>query len=488
MGRWVLLALIAGCLHGVPDELPETKPPTPEPVPPPPVEGPVIGPLGPGPLARELSSPGEAVKRAVALALDRDRKRPLTRDQVIEDAAVLEHVVDAYAANVGDVIQLRGQALHEVRTLRQPMLAIQLYGIVETSLRAVAIYVQPGGITQGAFTWPAPEPAAGGTHEWFEPTPGVVELAIRDLTSPWQLELGRLRAANAIVIDLQTARGSDPRPLVPWLEEITGRAPLAPLRAIERPADADGFVAAYAARFAVETRDRAVWDALVGTMPAAKSHRAMPITVVVGRGCEAACELAARVLETYAGARVYGSVTEGGRLAHDEPARVVLPHSKLQVSFFATTYRLAAEIERKTGATELWPRRRIEEGDFALDYALRDADRRLRGGWPRCDALAWVATPQLLSPALRAKLDSPESWTKCKGVVNVVVIAKAPESAVRELVGSCGLADLQVVRGGGSAFHVMRGSAIPFGVIAQLAASPLVDRVSVACVQRLELL
>jgi hypothetical protein len=166
---------------------------------------------------------------------------------------------------------------------------------------------------------------------------------------------------------------------------------------------------------------------------------------------------------------------------------VVLPHSKLVVSFFATTYRLAAEIERATGATELWSRRRLDDGEDLHDFALRDADRQLHGGWPRCDAQPWIATPERVPPALRAKLAGAEGWTTCKGEVNVVVIANAPDSAAKELVGSCGLADLRVMRASGPAFQVSRGSAIPFGVIAQLAASPLVDRVVVRCTRRVVL-
>lgn len=73
-----------------------------------------------------------------------------------------------------------------------------------------------------------------------------------------------------------------------------------------------------------------MWADLVGTMPGATSA-ASPIAAIVGPGCGAACELAARSLVTYAGATIFGDVQRAGRLERDDPARLVLPHSKIEI-------------------------------------------------------------------------------------------------------------------------------------------------------------
>lgn len=476
MRRWVALALVAGCLRGVPDHLPEHVPQPPPPVPPAPVEAPLVGPPGPGPLSRRVSAQDQQDHQ---LASIRDSRRPMTLAEIAEEGKLVADLADIYATPaIGDKVR-RGLA-----QITRPEMVDGFYDGLDIPLEDSSIYRRLGGVSASVWRVLSPPPATGATHEWFAPSPGVVELAVRDLTTPWQLDLSRLHDAKALVLDLSAARGSDPRALIPLVEQLTGRAPLAPLRAIDRPADADGYVAAYAARYATETRDRAVWDALVGTMPAATAHRTLPIEIVVGHGCEAACELATRVLATYADAKVYGAIGDAGRLAHDEPARAVLPHSRIQVVFFATTYRLNPEIERADA--DLWNRRWPDGGDDVAAFAAREAEYRLRGGWPRCDAQPWVATPELLPPALRAKLDRADDWTKCKGNVEVDVTAHASVTAVNDLVTSCGLSDLTSSRVTGGIFRLARSSAIPFGVIAQLAASPLVERVRVSCSYRFD--
>ncbi|MEO8553247.1 MAG: hypothetical protein ABI678_24910, partial [Kofleriaceae bacterium] len=157
MARWFSLALLAGCLHGVPDELPETRPPVPQRVPPAPVDAPVVGPLGPGPLERRYTAETPAERQVIARALERDRKRPLTREEADEDATLLAHVVETYATSDPTA---RARSLAEVTKLHRAMVVASFVWAAEAELRAAAIYLQPGGASHSAFTWPA-SPRAG---------------------------------------------------------------------------------------------------------------------------------------------------------------------------------------------------------------------------------------------------------------------------------------------------------------------------------------
>jgi hypothetical protein len=224
-------------------------------------------------------------------------------------------------------------------------------------------------------------------------------------------------------------------------------------------------------------------------MPAAVVHATPTITVMIGRGCDAACELVARVLETYAAATVYGGVLATGRLGHDDPARIVLPHSRLSIYFFATRFVLADDIEKVTGPTDHWAEGHIDPDTAPFEsFALRDIEQREHGGWPRCDALPYVRVPGLLPAALKPKFPSAYEWgSQCDGGWVIEIYAATPMSALQQLVTSCGLAQVQTGYSREDQFNLMYPGQIPFGVLSQIAASPLVDRVEVRCQPRLYL-
>ncbi|HEX7702211.1 MAG TPA: hypothetical protein VF403_15845, partial [Kofleriaceae bacterium] len=224
--------------------------------------------------------------------------------------------------------------------------------------------------------------------------------------------------------------------------------------------------------------------------PAATAHLTPTIIVLVGRGCDSACELVARVLETYTKATVFGGVLQTGRLGHDDPARMVLPHSRLSIYFFATRFVLADEIEKVTGLTDQWAERHVDPDTKPLEsFAIRDIEQREHGGWPRCDALPYVRTPELLPEALKAKFPTANEWGgRCDGGWAIEIYANAPMSALQQLVTSCNLEHLQPAYSGEGQFNLYFPGVIPFGVLTQIAASPLVDRVELRCQPRMHLL
>lgn len=332
--------------------------------------------------------------------------------------------------------------------------------------------------------------------ELTEPTAGVAQLAIHDLSNAadpaWEklpAAIAALDRARAIILDLRDAVGGDPRPLMPWLERITGGRPLRPLRAIERPASADRYVTAYAERFIPESRDRDAWAALVGPATPRANTQAKPIAIVVGRHCEAACELIARVLQTYAGATVTGGVTRSGRLSRDEPALLTLPHSKILVLFHATHYLLAPEIEAATGPTDEWTAMGtdpIDVDDTAMAYALREVTARVAGGWPRCDAFPAYRTVASLPPAVSSKLQGAAYLEqRClDGQIRIELHSDAPRSAIlRYMTGCSGSISLRHGWSGSNGVYPVDApmgiAALP--VLSQLVQGPLVQSVRIEC-------
>lgn len=313
---------------------------------------------------------------------------------------------------------------------------------------------------------------------------GIVRVAIGDLSNAgdpaWAaLAPEHLAHARAILLDLRAATGSDPRPLIPWLERVTGRAPLRPLREIRRAAALAPYVADYAAQYpAATSRDAAVWSALVDATPAAApaaQHAAPlpPISIVVGASCGAACELAARVLQTYAGAIVYGERPFPARLARDEPARLVLPHSQLHVFFFATAYALNADIEAATGPTPDW--HQVDSPGDVLAFAERELAQRLAGTTPpRCDALPAYASLDRMPPALHAKVTDDSFACPGEQQISLTKADAAPRSALARFLATCK-----------RPLALASGSFLPrdldIAAISQLAQSELVASIRVEC-------
>lgn len=353
----------------------------------------------------------------------------------------------------------------------------------------------------GTAMVPVPAPVSP-AFELDEAAPGIARLAIHDLRDAddpaWRTFTAATRElakARGIVIDLRGAVGADPRAVLPWIAELTGGAPIKPLRAIERPAAAAAYVAAYQARFTDRGRDPAIWRELVAERPAApRSRPAQPIAIIVGRQCEAACELVARVLETYAGAIVIGGVVPtAGRLARDEPAMFVLPHSQTAVYFHATRYLLGTDIEAATGPTEEWHAIR---GDALIDpatnpeppypvmdfmtFAVRDITQRLANpaGWPRCDAESAPA-----APTDSAKLEGLRYLANdqlCPVGVQVLIYSEFPRTAVGRMLSTCTpQAELYSYVAG---LNYLRLPEKPTAaLLAQIAGSELVTKVTVEC-------
>ncbi len=330
-------------------------------------------------------------------------------------------------------------------------------------------------------------------------TPDIAVWRINDLSNAadpgWgglPKSLALLASSRAIVLDMRHASGGDPRALVPWLEEVTGRVPLRPLREIRRPAIADAYVAAYEARFVAEGRDPALWRPLVGTMPAAGTRGwTQPIAIVIGPHCESACELVTRVLETYADAIVLGDARRFGRLVRDEPALATLPSSKVDVYFHATEYLLAPEIEARTGPTHAW--RAIggdPDDDTLVPAAVRELELRLANpsGWPaRCDAITPYATQAAMPAAAHSKISSEQllDRTFCPDGHHIDVYTSLPLTTLRRFLATCSR-PLEVTRWFAGQYSLGQLTRGDYRVLSQVAQSELIDRILIECEHRAE--
>ncbi|HEX7704601.1 MAG TPA: hypothetical protein VF403_27865, partial [Kofleriaceae bacterium] len=255
------MVAVGACLHGVPDDLPETKPPKVEPDPIVPLEQPIaLADRQPGPLSydQRIESGTYAPYHAVQAAETRDGNRHLSGEQLADDMRVVRQLVSTF---YGDALE----------SASSPSQVSGFASVLRLSLEArLHMCVRPAGAdvpcTDGRVGRPVPTDDP--PFELADSAPGVVRLIVRDLSGHWSglgaKELARLHIAHGVVVDLRTARGDDPRPLIPWLEQLTGRAPLRPLREIVRPDDSEAVIAAYAARFVTPSRDRAAWDSLLG--------------------------------------------------------------------------------------------------------------------------------------------------------------------------------------------------------------------------------
>jgi hypothetical protein len=368
------------------------------------------------------------------------------------------------------------------RTLPSIILSPISAGLMAANYRDVLTWelqlctLPPGEMRPCWRNLPSSPPVAAAPFE-IDEVAGATVLTVHDLSKPWpsfEAALDRLTHAKAIVVDMRTAAGTDPRPLLPWLERITGRAPFKPLRAIHRPKHLDPYVAAYAARYASESRDPAVWASLVGVMPAAQPTTPPPIAVIVGASCGAACELVARSLMTYAHATLYGAVPASARLDRDEPALLLLPYSHVEIYFNATAYILDEDIERATGPTSEW---NMRTSDSAPDTVVTFAARHLLDPpAKRCDAMTAFPSVRKLPPAVRAKMPNVAALAGCKTQLHLAIETSAPFSAVQRFGSTCSppvelsndLGDLGV-------------EPQPISVLSQLAQSDLVDRINIAC-------
>lgn len=454
-----------------------------------------------GPVVRDIPAPAPPATRGVGPLSPRakvadtpwpERQRLMNRaDHVYLDRVAIHEDAAAYMALITELFPAPAaselkigvdQARNETALLEK----LAPYALDSVSGSFVGLYgrlpvcSRPPGEMWHCFPDLQPAPTATTAFEIVETPPGVTVWTIHDFdrAAAWKQAFDRVSGTRPLVIDMRDAAGTDPRVIIPWLERVTHRAPFKPLREIRRPADLDPHVATYAARFTTETRDRDAWASLVGTMPApSKEPAPRPIAVIVGRGCGPVCELVTRSLATYAHATLYGGIGPAGRLDRDEPALMVLPHSKVEVYFFATEYLLAADIERATGPTSEW---HLRMRDTAGDDIVAFAARELSSGPPkRCRDYAAYTTAAAIPAAVLAKIPSASWMSSCSGNMNLVISVEttAPLSALSRFAESC----TEPVQFGSLYGGHLLVSSRSLAALSQLAQSELVTRIDIDC-------
>ena len=299
--------------------------------------------------------------------------------------------------------------------------------------------------------------------------------------------------APAVLVDLRGASGSDPRGFFPALAALLGHPVPPVLRAIRRAEGetADRLRAAALAAGLHARRDREVWATFVGTETppaiAAAARPPRPMTVLVDRGCEEACQLVARALVTWAGAEVVGSLSTETPLVTDEPALLVLPRSGVTIRFDTTAFVPVEAIERLEGLALLWQTGQGDWDDvFETQLAMLAETVHLRAELarfaasppPPCASAPAVATPEALPPAARARLhgtlraDEPQ--------IVSAVLALEPEAAQAWVDGCPGLVAHTAFRAGrdGPALVILERTT-SFEALSRLLASDVVLRVSI---------
>jgi hypothetical protein len=188
---------------------------------------------------------------------------------------------------------------------------------------------------------------------------------------------------------------------------------------------------------------------------------------------------------------VIGGVTRAGRLARDEPAMFVLPHSQTSVYFHATRYLLAADIEAATGPTEEWhaiggdgPDPVPNTGAYPvtdhISFAIRDVTQRIEhpAGWPRCDSFP-VASPVTDSAKLRG-VTYLTTGGVCPVGYEITIRTDVPASALQRFLSTCSThAEISSYIPG---MFLLRTPTKPTpDLLFQIASSELVKLVNVEC-------
>lgn len=144
---------------------------------------------------------------------------------------------------------------------------------------------------------------------------------------------------------------------------------------------------------------------------------------------------------------------------------------------------LSDEIEAATGPTEEWhavagdPIDDPPMGDH-LAFAVRDVQKRLDGGWARCDSLP--------SDPKEAKKLQGAIWltSGCSDGYEIAIHTDVPTSAVRRFLATCSShVDVDGLYPGYLAVRTLPSA----GVLAQISASELVTQVDVHCQARMQI-
>lgn len=254
--------------------------------------------------------------------------------------------------------------------------------------------------------------------------------------------------APAILLDLRGAGGTDPRALLDRIWGMTeGRRVGFPLRNVVR---AEGSLAD-AARGRAEAlgsgsrRDSAVWSELVGPpRPSYTPQRKPAVAVLIDSGCEEACQLVARVLETWGDATIVGTLSTANSVLRDDPGVVLLPQTGIALHFQTTAYVLNWAIDFQGDAT--WRTRPVpgQAADESLEGVVRALNYRA-STTRRVEELAEVvARPcaeeatfnsrNAMPPTVRERVfgDYDASVEQ-----SVTVTMDLPEAAAREWLGGC---------------------------------------------------
>ncbi|MEM1414212.1 MAG: hypothetical protein AAGH15_04905 [Myxococcota bacterium] len=310
-----------------------------------------------------------------------------------------------------------GAPCHRTRDLAPSNRAVVVANVAENSERAYALLEEPGPAAVriallGIRGFPPSGPRAAGatTSEW-EGFEGAVARAAR---------------AEAVVVDLRTSRGHDPRPALPLLRRLSGLAELHPLRAIDvrHGRRADEMRAVATERAARAPRDPSAYAPFVGAEPA---NRRPPVDgfaphayvrsldepllfVVVGGSCGPACELVTRTLQTYAGATLVGAVDGGDGLLLADWGDLRLPRSGVRVSMPLSAYLPNPRFQGVGGEDGRWSHARGvgSSGPDGVVAALSLARSLLR---QRDRVRDWVRReppPCASFPAYRSRSAMPE--------------------------------------------------------------------------------
>lgn len=330
----------------------------------------------------------------------------------------------------------------------------------------------------------------------------VPVLAIRRFASPddpgWNGLDGAsetLLDAPAVLLDLRGATGDDPRAVWPLVETWTGGRPLAPLHAIVRRGAAmpDTLRRDYLASGGRPERSQEIWRSLVGPAPPLPPGDGLPdrsITVLVGPGCESACQLVAHTLETYARAGVVGDVNREPSLVLGGMARVVLPGSGIEVSFPTTAYlphRGRARHEREAVDWHVpWrekpARDALPDARKGLEHAV--ALHRRLARWAHeeptaCSLLPTRSSWHDLPPAVRRRMSSP--WAAGEPHT-ITVYLELPLDRASAYVGGC--PGIEVRSGHANYFGAMSSVEVRAKDYASLSRLGFSDVVSVVSIDR----
>jgi hypothetical protein len=332
-------------------------------------------------------------------------------------------------------------------------------------------------------------------REW---SGGITAIGIQSFDASAALPEGTLAAierAKAVVIDLRNAKGDDPRPALPILEELLGTKPLLPLRGIVvRSTPLAATVRAQVP--SDQLRVRSAWDGLVGTSSGARKPRPRakdkPLFVLVGGTCDAPCQLVALLLRASANTHLVGIPTNGRGLFLTDAGELTLGRSAIRLRLPTALYDPSDELSAILGSVggtwsslTLLPLSGFPPSDDLLEQALAVArteiDRRERAlrfeanPPPPCASLPTASPTELPETALRRL--SGGTWHPPPHHLSVYVTLSAERA--REFISGCPGLEVQGVAEHPS-LTIVHLAGAPFTAASRLFRSDVVELISVS--------